>query len=65
MKYERFKQLWDALITDSPKKPIDDKTIIMDGCSEHTTDSLIKASHGDFSDFDKIDKILEEKDKLQ
>lgn len=62
MNFKRFKQIWNCLITDRPKKAPKPNAIVMEGFSEHTIDSLVKASHGDFSDFDKIDSELQKHD---
>lgn len=57
MTFKRFKQLWDALVTDRPCPPRDNP-IVMEGCSSHVLDALIAASDGDFSAFDEIDRKL-------
>ena len=53
MKYERFKQLWTALVTD---RAVDEnaKPVAHIAISQHTVDALVAVSHGDRSHFDAI-----------
>lgn len=62
MTFARFRQLWDALVTDRPRTPRPDP-IVMEGCSRATEDALIAASDGDFTAFDDIDRALEAHDR--
>jgi hypothetical protein len=62
MTFDRFKQLWDALVTDRPCPP-HNNPIVMEGCSSHTLDALVAASEGDFTVFDEIDQTLKGYDR--
>lgn len=56
MTFERFKQLWEQAGLNNPPKF--DNPIMVDGCSPELEAALIKASEGDFSEFDKISRVL-------
>lgn len=62
MTFERFKQLWDALVTDRPCPPRHN-TIVQEGCSSWVLDALVAASDGDFTAFDDVDRILKGHDR--
>ncbi len=56
MTFERFKQLWsEAGLNDRPpvKNPI-----MIDEMSPHTIDALVAAAHGDFTAFERVEKLL-------
>ena len=57
MTFERFKVLWDALITHRPVIQGPGHPILIDGCSPGTVDALCRASHGDFAAFEQAEKI--------
>ena len=54
MTFKRFKQLWIE-----SGLPLPTETDM----SEHTVDALVAASDGDFSHFDRIQHILDERDR--
>ena len=60
MKYERFTELWDALITNRPMR-IDNRVPIIDTMSPNTSIALIKYANGDKSDFDKVRDFLKKR----
>lgn len=47
--YERFSQLWDALVKDRPSN--DKECVATNGASEATMVALVKCADGDDSDF--------------
>ena len=66
MTYERFSQLWKALVTDRPRRdnllPANDSCLPSEGspfigipCSRHTEDALIAYGKGEPSAFDQFD----------
>lgn len=59
MTFERFEQLWDALVTNrAPASVASAPLPISNGVSKHTVDALIAAADGDFSHFEKIQPLL-------
>ena len=53
MKYERFKQLWDALITDNPNVPV------MKFEMTPTMEALIEYGQGNTSKLDEVRRFLD------
>jgi hypothetical protein len=60
MKFERFNQIWTALVTDRPvsSEPAGEKLPLNNGVSEQTVNALVAASDGNFAYFDDIDAKL-------
>jgi len=50
--YERFSQLWDALVKDRPSNDVDD--LSTNGAGEETMKALVKCTDGDYSDFEAL-----------
>jgi hypothetical protein len=55
MTHQRFKEIWDSKLGKDTKFK----------CPDHLAKSLIKASNGDFSDFDKIQSLLSIREDYQ
>jgi hypothetical protein len=57
MTYQRFKQLWDVLITNRPKA---NKLLsnCENGMTENTKIALIEYGHGNTEKFDKVRELL-------
>jgi hypothetical protein len=56
MTFKRFAELWDkAGLNNLPKFK---NPLVVDEMSPHTIDALVRASDGDFSTFDEIDRRL-------
>ena len=58
MTYERFSQLWDALVRDRPKSKTVDTDPIDFQMSPRTMSALIDYANGDKSKFNAIRKTL-------
>jgi hypothetical protein len=60
MTFDRFNQIWTALVADRPAspKPEGQPLPLDNGVSEETVDALVAASNGDFAFFDEIDARL-------
>jgi hypothetical protein len=66
--FERFSEIWNREVTPTMirmKNSKSKKVIHQDGCSQHTIDALVAASNGDFSHFDKIDRLLRKHDRVR
>jgi hypothetical protein len=56
MTYERFYQLWDALVTKRPKGT--DAAPIANGMTKATADALIEYGKGDRTKINKIEEFI-------
>lgn len=56
MKYERFSELWDALVTNRPKS--NSIIPIENGMSKKTVEALIAYGEGDKTQFEHIRQFL-------
>lgn len=56
MNYERFSQLWEALVTNRPKRP--DVAPISNGMTTETATALIEYSNGDKSKILDVRKFI-------
>lgn len=58
MTLKRFTAIYNSVFADYVP-PTGPDVLVMPGCSDHTIDALIAASHGDFSHFDRASEIRE------
>lgn len=56
MDFDRFKEIWMATVGNRPAVA---NPVCVDRMSDHTIDALVAASNGDFTVFDEVARILE------